>query len=113
LDDAQSDSLNLHITAREEWNEESYTLEWNISKQVRGFMLGFGNGVWVEIRIVAETQYAVEIVRGLLMAGGYRPVSQPAPRTTLFQEGDECWEGIVFLAPVSRQVPPLKSLKTD
>jgi len=61
LDDAQSDSLNLHITAREEWNEESYTLEWNISKQVRGFMLGFGNGVWVEIRIVAETQYAVEI----------------------------------------------------
>ncbi len=96
--DAPPDRLTLHITAREEWNEESYTLVWDLRERLYSLMLGFGNGTWVEIRIVAETEYALEVVRGLLTKGGYQPGSQPASQSTLFQEGDECWAGFVFLA---------------
>jgi hypothetical protein len=92
--------LQVTITAREDWNEETYTQVWNIKERLLDFILGFGNGIWVEIRIVAKTEEGLKAIRDLLRKGGYHPEAQLLPETTLFQPGDECWAGFVFLADV-------------
>jgi hypothetical protein len=92
--------LRVTITAREEWNEEPYIQVWDVRERLLDFIVGFGNGVWVEIRIAAETQEGLKAIRGLLLKGGYEPGSEPSLETTLFQQGDECWEGFVFVDPV-------------
>lgn len=98
--DIQATLLNIHITARDDWDEELYTLDWNIAEHLMELVLGFGNGVWAEIRIVAETQEGLDAMRDLLRSGGYRPGATPESRTTLHQPGDECWTGFAFLEVV-------------
>jgi len=89
--------LRIQITAREDWGEKPYTQIWDIKERLLDLILGFGNGIWVEIRIVPETQEGLDAIRGLLTKGGYTLGGEPSTKTTLFQEGDECWVGFVFL----------------
>jgi len=89
--------LRIQITAREDWGEKPYTQIWDIKERLLDLILGFGNGIWVEIRIVPETQEGLDAIRGLLTKGGYTLGGEPSIKTTLFQEGDECWMGFVFL----------------
>jgi hypothetical protein len=91
--------LHIQIAAREEWDEDTYMQTWDIRERLLDLMLGFGNGIWVKIRIVPETAEALEAIRGLLTKGGYTRGSAPDARTTLFQQGDECWAGFVFIDP--------------
>ena len=105
--------LQVHITARDDWDEEPYTLEWNIAEHLLELVLGFGNGVWAEIRIVTETQEGLDAMRDLLSNGGSRPGATPKPRTTLLQPGDECWAGFVFLAVSGKSMNECLSAATQ
>jgi hypothetical protein len=96
-------NLKVEITAREEWGEDYYSLHWDIQEDFYELLLSFGNGLWAEVRIVAESQDGLGAIRRVLHVGGYRPGSQPDSRATLFQQGDECWEGFVFIAPTLLQ----------
>jgi len=89
--------LRVMITAKEAWDEKPYTQVWDMKERLLDLILGFGNGVWMEIRVIAETQDGLDAMRGLLSKGGYTADRLPDPKTTLFQEGDECWAGFVFL----------------
>lgn len=97
------------ITAKEDWDDEVYTQVWDIKERLLDFVLGFGNGVWREIRIVLETQEGLEAFRNLLTKGGYLVSKQPDPQTTLFQAGDECWAGFVFLSLDPKLFPQLEN----
>ena len=97
--------LNVTITAKEVWDDEQYTQVWNIRERLSDFILGFGNGVWHEIRVVAESQDGLDAFRGLLTKGGFSITSQPMPDATLFQAGDECWAGFVFIDPTPKSFP--------
>jgi len=92
-------NLRVMITARDDWDDELYTQVWDMKERLLDFILGFGNGVWSEIRVVPETEAGLEAFRTLLIKGGYSAGRQPDSQTTLFQEGDECWAGFIFLNP--------------
>lgn len=96
-------NLKVVITAREAWDEDAYSRQLDLQVNLYGLVLGFGNGTWREARFVAESQEGLDVIRKILTAGGYRPGSQPDPRATLFREGDECWAGFVFIAPITAQ----------
>jgi len=96
--------LHIQITARDDWDEDTYTQLWDINERLLDLILGFGNSVWVEIRIVAETQEGLDAFRGLLTKGGYKAGYAPDPQTTLFQKGDECWAGFVFADPYPKPI---------
>lgn len=100
-------NLKVDMTAREEWDEDVYSLHWDLQENFYGLLLGFGNGLWREVRIVAESQEGLGAISRILTAGGYQSGSQPDPRATLFQEGDECWAGFVFVAPNAAQEKPI------
>ncbi len=96
-------NLRVKITARDDWDDELYTQVWDIKERLLDFILGFGNGVWSEIRVVPETEEGLEAFRNLLIKGGYSAGRQPDPQTILFQEGDECWACFVFLDTVTNE----------
>ena len=82
-------------------------------------MLAFANGIIVEVRAVAESHEALDVLRGMAKGtGGCVPVvltSTEKSRLWLYQEGDECYRqgeedpGYVFLDPVPN--PNLFDLK--
>jgi hypothetical protein len=103
----RSSDIRIRIVAREEWDDPLYTLLWDIREHLYDLLVCFGNGVWVEIRIEPETQEGLEVIRGILTSGGYKVGYNAAEQTTLFQAGDECWAGFVFIDPTP------KSLSSD
>jgi len=96
--------LRVMITAKEAWDEKPYTQVWDMKERLLDLILGFGNGVWMEIRVIAETQDGLDAIRGLLTKGGYKAGYAPDPQTTLFQKGDECWAGFVFADPYPKPI---------
>jgi hypothetical protein len=86
-------------------DEPPASLVWDLSdrQELYGILLGFGNGVFDEIRIVADSPEALELFRGIMMSGGYseRSFTGPSPYG-LYQSGDQCFASFVFIDPTPR-----------
>jgi hypothetical protein len=94
--------LRVQIQAREAPDEAPYLLQWDMQKQLYEIILGFGNGMWVEMRVIGASGAALQAFRTILSAGGYHLTPPPKDAATLFQQGDECWAHFIFVDPQPR-----------
>jgi hypothetical protein len=92
------------MTAIEELGEAPYTRIWELDKEMMALTLGFGNGVWADMRIIGESEETLTQFRGLLQRGGYTVVQDVSQFATLFRAGDECWESFVFIDPIPQSL---------
>jgi hypothetical protein len=94
--------LRIQLQAKEEPAQGPYLLHWDVQKQRYQIILGFGNGLWVEVRVTGASAAALQAFRAILSAGGYDLTSSPKDEVTLFQKGDECWAHFIFIDPQPR-----------
>jgi hypothetical protein len=95
-------SKRLLITAIEADDDNPYTKIWDLDKTIQTLVLVFGNGVWGEVHVIGESHEALNILRTILKRGGYSPTEAPFQGATLYQQGNECWEGFIFIDPTPR-----------
>src|SRR5262245_3940942 len=84
-------------------------------RDLERLFLAFGTGYYREARAVGGDSDAIDLFRGLIMSGGYRPGPPPAVgRSWLYRDGDLAFPEagpFVFLAPTPdpslvERVPP-------
>ncbi len=87
----------------EDYSEQCDVEVWDMADNhdLYRLLLGYGNGLFLESRIVGESEEALDLFRGLMRGGGYQPVDPPGNRQ-LYQPGDECFGRIVFIDPIPR-----------
>lgn len=65
-------------------------------------VLGFGNGLFAEARVVGETRAGVFFFVNLIGRGGYKKGHAPSVEAKLYHEGDACFpetHPFIFVSP--------------
>jgi hypothetical protein len=78
------------------------TSVWDLADRhiIYRLFLGFGNGVFGDMRVIGDSDEALQLFRGIMRSGGYQAghISEPQ-RHRLYQAGDECYGGFVCVDP--------------
>ena len=73
-------------------------LTWDLTRDMQSILLGFGNGIFLEMRVIGDSEEALKRFRAIMKAGGYDETT-PKSQAWLYQSGDECYGGFVFIDP--------------
>src|SRR5688572_10418468 len=100
--------MKVHVTFYDDsmGHDEAPAVQiWDLSdrQELYGIFLGFGNGVFDEMRVVGDSPEALNLFRGIMRSGGYSAAPLAgSSRYGLYQPGDECFASFVFIDPTPR-----------
>lgn len=84
---------------------------WNVrSREELGLLYRmYADGAFTESRCIGDSEEAIECVRWVLKANGYRRLDVPMTGNSLYQPGDECYVGagvlFAFVCPEPQEIP--------